>query len=109
MASKNEAKIIFTAETSEFNEAIKKSNQDISTLRSELRLNETQMKNTGTSVQGLARKKQLLTKELEAQKNKTQALEAKLKEAKKVYGDDSTEVARLTKQLNAAETHGAYC
>ena len=98
MASKNEAKIIFTAETKEFNEAIKKSNQDISTLRSELRLNETQMKNTGTSVQGLARKKQLLTKELEAQKNKTQALEAKLKEAKKVYGDDSTEVARLTKQ-----------
>ena len=104
MASKNEAKIIFTAETKEFNEAIKKSNQDISTLRSELRLNETQMKNTGTSVQGLARKKQLLTKELEAQKNKTQALEAKLKEAKKVYGDDSTEVARLTKQLSASKT-----
>ena len=100
MANKNEAKVKFTADTKEFTEEINKSGQEISKLRSELRLNATQMKNNGTSVEGLAKKKKLLTKELEAQRNKTQALEAKLKSAKEIYGENSTEVTKLTTQLN---------
>ena len=98
--AKDEAKVKFTADTKEFTEEINKSGQEISKLRSELRLNATQMKNNGTSVEGLAKKKKLLTKELEAQRNKTQALEAKLKSAKEIYGENSTAVTKLTTQLN---------
>ena len=41
-AKQNEAKIIFTAETKEFSDAIKKSSRDIEALKSELRLNALQ-------------------------------------------------------------------
>ena len=106
--AKDEAKVKFTADTKEFTEEINKSGQEISKLRSELRWNATQMKNNGTSVEGWAKKKKLLTKELEAQRNKTQALEAKLKSAKEIYGENSTAVTKLTTQLNnskKAEMH----
>ncbi len=38
MANRNEAKVRFVAETTEFNEQIKKANQAFSELRSELKL-----------------------------------------------------------------------
>lgn len=100
MASKNEAKVKFSADTKEFSTEITKANKDISTLRSELKLNATQMNATGTSVSNLTEKQKLLQRQQEATKNKTQALESKLESAKKIYGEDSQEVARLTKQLN---------
>ena len=101
--AKNEAKVKFTADTKEFNEEIQKANKEIGTLRSELKLNATQMNTTGTSVSKLNEKQKLLQKQQEATKNKTQALEKKLESAKKIYGEDSQEVARLTKQLNASK------
>ena len=39
MASKNEAKVRFTAETGDFNDAIKQANSELGKLRSELKLN----------------------------------------------------------------------
>lgn len=104
MAAKNEAKIKFTAETQEFDAAIKQSNKEMSTLRTELRLNDAEMKNVGTSVEGLAKKQNILQKEHEAQKNKTKALASELESAKKIYGEDSQEVAKLTRQLNVSKT-----
>ena len=54
MAKKNnEAKITFTAATGEFNKAIKESNDEMSKLRAEMRLNAEQMKTTGETAEGL--------------------------------------------------------
>ena len=56
----NEAKIKFTAETGEYNQAIKSANSQMQVHRAELKLNETQMKATGNTVEGLQKKHELL-------------------------------------------------
>lgn len=102
--AKNEAKIRFTAETSEFNASIKKANNEMSKLRAELKLNETQMKGTGASVEALENKHQILSDQLQASQVKVQALSQKLDAARAAFGDNSEEVNRLERQLTAART-----
>lgn len=102
--AKNEAKIKFTAETGSFNDAIKKSNDEMSKLRAELKLNETQMKATGNTVEGLEEKQKLLGNQLKATQDKTEAISQKLEVAKKYFGENSTEVNKLETQLAKAQT-----
>lgn len=102
--SKNEAKIKFTAETGEFNEQIKKSNNSLSELKAELKLNETQMKATGTTVEGLEKKHQILSNQLTASEKKTEALSQKVDKAAEIYGENSDEVQKLKLQLLNAQT-----
>lgn len=104
MAKDREAKIKFTAEVGAFNDAIKKSNNEMSKLRAELKLNETQMKATGVSVEGLQKKHQLLTKQHEEAEAKTAALTAKIEAAVRHFGANSEEVTRLQRQLATAKT-----
>ena len=101
--AKNEAKIKFTAETGEFNKQIKSSNDEMSMLRAELKLNETQMKGTGTTVEGLENKHKILSKELEAAKDKTEALNQKVEKAVEIFGENSTEATKLKTQLLNAQ------
>lgn len=101
--AKNEAKIKFSAETGEFNDAIKKSNDELSSLRSEMKLNATQMQTTGRSIEGLEKKHKILTAELEASQNKTEALNQKLNKAVEIFGENSTEVMKLKTQLINAQ------
>lgn len=102
--AKNEAKIKFTAETSEFNDSIKKANSEMSELRAELKLNEAQMQNTGASVELLEKKHSLLESQLKASQSKTDALNAKIKKAAQIFGEDSDEVTKLKTQLANAQT-----
>ena len=102
--AKNEAKIRFTAETGEFNDAIKKSNEEMSELRAELKLNDAQMKTNGKSVDGLKNKKKILSDQLEASKDKVEALSNKVDKATEIFGEDSTEVSKLKTQLLNAKT-----
>lgn len=104
MGSKNEAKVTFTAETTKFNEGIKKANSEMTMLRSEMRLNEAQFKNTGDSSTYLEQKQKLLKSQLAANQEKQEALNGKLDEAKKFYGEDSIEVQKLETQLINAKT-----
>ena len=101
--AKNEAKIKFTAETGEFNNQIKSANDEMSLLRAELKLNETQMKGTGTSAEGLKSKHNILSKELEAAKSKTEALNQKVEKAVEIFGENSTEATKLKTQLANAK------
>lgn len=103
MAARNEAKIKFIAETSEFNEQIKKSNQSLNELRSELKLSDAQFKDNEKSVEALSEKKRILQEQLEASAQKVEALRQKLDKAKEIYGENSTEVSKLKTQLNNAE------
>lgn len=102
--AKNEAKIKFSAETGGFNDSIKKSNQQMSELRAELKLNETQMKTTGATVEGLEQKHKILSNQLQASHDKTEALNQKVNKAIEIYGENSDEVSKLRTQLLNAQT-----
>lgn len=105
MANNNkEAKIKFTAETGEFNSTINKASQTMSKLRLELKLNETQMKNTGASVEALENKQSLLENQLVASQSKTEALTQKVAKAVEIFGANSNEVSNLKQKLLLAQT-----
>lgn len=101
--AKNEAKIRFTAETGEFNSAIKKANSEMQELRAEMKLNEAQMKSTGASVEGLENKHKILSNQLAASESKTEALAQKVDKAAAIFGENSDEVTKLRTQLLNAQ------
>lgn len=102
--AKNEAKIKFTAETGSFNSAIQKANNEMSELRAELKLNETQMKASGDAVEGLENKHSILQRQLKASQDKTEALSQKVQKAVEIFGDNSDEASKLRTQLLNAQT-----
>lgn len=104
MAGNNEAKVRFTAETSDFTQAIKEANSEMSTLRAEMKLNDAQFQNTGNETEYLQQKTQLLEAQLQANADKQEALTDKLEVAKEIYGEDSEEVAKLERQLIYTQT-----
>lgn len=104
MANNNEAKIKFTAETSEFTENIKKADKSMGLLRAEMGLNEAQMKATGATVEGLEQKHTLLSQQLIASQSKTEALAAKVEVATRLFGENSAEVASWREKLIKAQT-----
>jgi len=99
MADK-EAKIKFKAETSEFQSQVKAANSELSSLRSEMKLNEAQFQNSGDKADYLKGKSQLLESQIEANRDKQSALNSEIEVATSIYGEDSQEVANLEKQLN---------
>ena len=104
VANKNEAKILFKAETAEFNDAIQSANSEMSTLRAEMKLNEAQFANTGDKSEYLEQKTQLLEAQIQANTDKQEALNQKIEAAKQIYGENSEEVAKLERQLLNAKT-----
>ena len=103
-SAKNEAKIKFTAETSEFTSAIQSANSEMSTLRAEMRLAEASFKNTGDAAEYQKTKTEILEAQLQANADKQEALTQKLEAAKAIYGEDSEEVAKLERALINAQT-----
>lgn len=103
MAARNEAKIRFTAETTEFNQQIKQATQSMTEFRSEMKLSEAQFKGNEQSVEALTNKKRILEQQLSASGNKVEALRQKLQKAKDIFGENSIEVSKFKTQLNNAE------
>lgn len=101
---KNEAKVRFNADTKGFNDAIKKSNQELSELRAEFKLNETEMQSAGKTVEGLEKKHENLKAQLEASQDRTEALNQKVAKAVEIFGENSQEVSKLRVQLANAQT-----
>ena len=102
--AKNEAKIKFTAEASEFTSAIQSANSEMSTLRAEMRLAEAEFKNTGDAAEYQKTKTEILEAQLQSNADKQEALTQKLEVAKAIYGEDSEEVAKLERALINAQT-----
>lgn len=98
MADK-EAKIIFKAVTSEMDKGIKSMNADIKGLSTELKLNATQLKGNESSVKLLRERQSLLSTEYEKSRQKVQLTSQKLEEAKRIFGENSTEVKNLENSL----------
>lgn len=100
MATDKEARIRFRAETDEFQQALKASNQELSSLRSEMKLNEAQFQNSGDKTEYLKSKQEILGQQLQATRDKEDALNSELEIAREIYGENSTEAANLERQLN---------
>lgn len=103
MAEKG-AKIKFVADTSKFNDSIKKANSEIKLMSAELKLNAKEMARTGESAEGLEKEHKLLTNQLKASEDKTEALNQKIEKAIECFGENSTEVTNLRTQLANAKT-----
>lgn len=101
---KNEAKIKFTAECTEFNQEIKNANATLSTLRAGMKLNEAEFKNTGDKAEYLKNKHRILSEELEVSRTKQEALNSKLETAKNIFGDNSQEAQKYALQVTRAKT-----
>ena len=101
---KNEASIKFRADTSQFNDEIKAADSSLACLRGELKLNQAQMKNTGTTVEGLTKSKQLLEEQDATLSQKVISLNGKLEAAERIWGENSTEAQRYVNQINAVKT-----
>ena len=99
---KDEAKVTFTADTAQFNDAIKAANSTMTKLRSELKLNAAQMKNSGASVESLTESKRILEEQDAALASKVEALNGKLLKAEETWGANSAEAQRYATQLNNA-------
>ena len=96
---KDEAKIKFTAETTEFNQKIGEVETAIRGLKSELKLNSAEMQNTERTTEGLQKRHQLLQTQLEETKAKEENLNSKLQKAIEIYGDNSDAASKLRREI----------
>jgi TP901 family phage tail tape measure protein len=103
-SAKNEAKILFKAETAEFESSLKSAQSEMSSLRAEMKLAEATFKATGDAAEYQKSKTEILESQLEANAQKQEALSQKLEAAKAIYGEDSEEVAKLERALTNAKT-----
>lgn len=102
--AKTKAQIEFEAVTSGFDEGIKSMDQSLGTLRKELKLNSTELKENADDVDKLAERKELLQKESDASAEKVELLTKKLNEAERIFGSNSKEVQLLNNKLLDAKT-----
>ena len=102
--AKDEAKIKFRADTSEFNDAISKAKDVSRELTSQMKLLEAEFGNTGDKTKYLEEKSRNLQQQLATNAEKVTALNGKLEAAKKIYGENSHEAQYWATELNKAKT-----
>ena len=100
MAGDREAKVLFKAETSSFDAAMKQASSSMREYRSAVRLADSTMRASGTSVAQLQAKQAALRGQLQANRAQQEALTSKIEAATRIYGADSQEVSKLKTQLN---------
>lgn len=100
---KNEAYVEFSARTENFQKGIKEMNAELKTASNELRLNATQLKGAGDSVELLSDRQQILQRELEASKQKVDLTEKSLAECKATLGENSKEYQTLNNAVLQAK------
>lgn len=99
--AKNEAKIKISADIKELKQQVTEANSHIKSMRSELKLNEAQFKNTGDKTEYLNNKHKALSSMLAENENKQDALNKQLELAKKA--EDTTQIEKLKVSLNFAK------
>ena len=104
---KNEAYVEFKANTAEFNKGIKDMNAELKNASNALRLNATQLKGAGDSVDLLSERQNILQNELEASRKKVDLTERSLAECKATLGENSKEYQSLSAAVLAAKNQQA--
>lgn len=104
MANNAETRVTFKVFNEEFNQAIGEMNSKSSKLRQEFALQEEQMKNNASETEKLKAKIEYLQKAEELAAQKVAATQEQLQRAKEVFGENSQEADRLSRQLLSAQT-----
>ncbi|EAE9329616.1 hypothetical protein BWG24_11705 [Listeria monocytogenes] len=99
MARDNEKKIKFKVDNQQYNAAMKQMNADTAKLNKEFRLEQEQLKETGSASDKLESQMSKLAKEQELTGKKIETTGQHLDEAKKTFGDNSKEAQNLEKKL----------
>lgn len=87
----------------QFQKAMAGVNASLREMKSELALSEAQFKGQANTVAALTAKDKILRQEIEQQTVKVRALEQALKDAAKVFGEDSKKVSEYQEKLNRAQ------
>lgn len=107
MAKKNEAYVEFKARTDDFQKGIKQMNAQLKTASNELRLNSTELKGAGNSVDLLTQRQNILQSELTASTQKVELTEKALAECKATLGENSKEYQTLNNSVISAKNQQA--
>ncbi|OSR23700.1 hypothetical protein B8A62_09790 [Listeria monocytogenes] len=99
MAKDAEKKIKFKVDSQQYNAAMKQMNTDTAKLNKEFRLEQEQLKETGSASDKLESQMGKLAKEQELVGKKIEATGGHLDEAKKTFGENSKEAQNLEKKL----------
>lgn len=102
MPSKIGATIALDGEK-EYRAAIKNCNSEMKLLKSELKLASEQFGKNANSVKAYTEKQEILSRQVNNQKEKIDALKTALENARKKYGENSDQVRNWKTQLNNAE------
>lgn len=100
MATNKEAKVKFTAETSEFSKGIANINKSLGNLKSDLKLVNTEIKANGENFENLGTKQKTLKNIVDDLSDKLELQGNKLEAAKRLFGDNSDEVNKLYRGYN---------
>ncbi|MGX5632411.1 hypothetical protein [Bacillus thuringiensis] len=103
MAKGPESKITFKVFNQEFNKAMDEMKNESSKLRQEFTLQQEQLKLSGTATEHLNTKLGYLQQQQQLAAQKVAATEQQLSKAKAMYGENSTEVEKLSRQLGNAQ------
>lgn len=103
MASNNEARVTFLAETRDFTAGIKAIDASLATMRSQLKLNAAQMSGSSSDSDQLRDRIKLLATEQDSVKEKVELANQKLQKAASIYGENSMEAEQLRKSLTLAK------
>lgn len=103
MATNKEAKVKFTAETSEFSKGITDINKSLGNLKSDLKLLNTEIKTNGATFDNLSEKQKTLKDVVGDLSEKLELQQKKLAKAKEIYGEGSAEVDKLYKACNGTK------
>jgi len=87
----------------EFKSAMSEIGAAVKALNSEMRLVASQFDKTDVSQSALASKGEVLTKQVDAQRQKVELLSKALEDSKVKYGENSTQTNKLQIDLNKAE------
>ena len=96
-------KIVLEGE-SDYRKAISQINKSMSTMRSEMKLVNSEYKDNANSMDALRAKQSVLEKQFEEQKKKVQLLKGALEDVKEKYGENSDKVKEWQTKLNYALT-----
>ena len=95
-----EAKVLFTAEVSQFTQGITQINKSLSNLKSDLKACNADLKANGNSYETLSNKQQTLRKVIDQLTDKLEAQEKCLQSAKEILGEGSEQYNRYYRAIN---------
>ncbi len=103
MAKNNESSVTFKVFNQDFNKAMSEMEASAKKMRQELKLEQEQLKLTGSESEKLKSVLNSLQKQYDIAKQKTQATEQQLEAVKKQFGENSTEAGKMETKLRSMQ------